>query len=145
MSNSHWVAIAALGLIVLCCVPGKESDQSVKFQQYYVAGQALYEAHCANCHQSDGTGLGRVYPPLQESDFIEKNFAEVICLMRYGLRGEILVNGVMYNQEMKGIPQLTDLEIAEIATYIGNSWNRTKGLVDVAEAGNLLLTCTAGK
>ncbi len=145
MSNNPWFAIAAMGFLVLCCVPGKESGKSVKFQQYYVAGQALYETHCANCHQSDGTGLGRVYPPLHKSDFVEKKFDEVICLMRYGQRGEILVNGVMYNQEMKGIPQLTDLEIAEIATYIGNSWNHTKGLVDVAEAGNLLLTCTEGK
>lgn len=145
MSNKHGVAIALLGLTVLCCVPGGDSSQSVKFQQYYVAGQALYITHCSNCHQADGTGLGRVYPPLHESDFIEKDFNEVICLMRYGQRGEILVNGVMYNQEMKGIPQLTDLEIAEIATYIGNSWNHSKGLIDVAEASNLLLTCTEGK
>jgi len=42
---------------------------------------------------------------------------------------------------MPGIPVLTDLEVAEIATYIYNSWEHQRGLVDVAEASRVLRVC----
>src|SRR5690242_19621245 len=89
-----------------------------KFQQYYNQGELLFQKNCANCHQKNGSGLGRLYPPLDSSDFMTKNFEDVVCLIRYGKKGELVVNGVSYNQPMPGIPTLTDLEIAEIATYI---------------------------
>jgi cytochrome c551 len=127
----------------IACVPGsdKSGDQSVKFQQYFVAGETLYQKHCANCHQVNGTGLGKVYPPLEKSDFMEKNFEEVVCLLKFGKKGEIWVNGSMYNQEMKGIPELTDLEVASITTYIYNSWSHKRGLVEVTETTVILNAC----
>lgn len=131
----------------IACVPGsdKREDQSVKFQQYFVAGEALYQKNCANCHQVNGTGLGKVYPPLEKSDFMEKNFEEVVCLLKFGKKGEIWVNGSMYNQEMKGIPELSNLEMAEIITYVYNSWGNSRGLVEVSEVDNLLLYCSEPK
>ena len=42
---------------------------------------------------------------------------------------------------MKGNPGLTDLEVAEIATYIYNTWSHNKGLIDVREVTPLLSTC----
>ncbi len=95
----------------------------------------------SNCHQNDGSGLGKLYPPLAKSDFLEKNLAEVICLIKYGRSGEVWVNGVMYNQPMKGTPALTELEIAEIATYIYNSWGNVHDMVEVTEVAALLSTC----
>src|SRR5688572_4753500 len=79
----------------------KHSD-SVKFQQYYVQGEQLYLKHCSNCHQANGAGLGLVYPPLNKSDFMEKNFEQVLCLMKYGVIGEIVVNGKTFVQPMPG-------------------------------------------
>jgi len=124
------------------CIPGNRKDKSVKFQQYYVEGEVLYKQHCANCHQTDGSGLGQVYPPLNKSDFMYDNFNEVICLIKNGRQGEILVNSVMYNQPMAGIPSLTDLEVAEIATYIYNSWNHDRGLVEIGEVSAILNQCS---
>jgi len=124
------------------CTPGNQRDKSVKFQQYYAEGEVLYKQHCANCHQADGTGLGRLYPPLNQSDYMDQNFLEVICLVKQGKEGELLVNGIMYNQPMKGIPALTDLEIAEIVTYIYNSWNHDRGLVEVGEVSAMLKQCS---
>jgi cytochrome c551 len=123
------------------CTPGNQKDKSVKFQQYYVEGEVLYKQHCANCHQTDGSGLGRVYPPINKSDFMDENLSDVICLIKNGKQGEILVNGVMYNQPMAGIPFLTDLEVAEIATYIYNTWSHQQGLLDVTMATSVLKGC----
>lgn len=113
----------------------------VKFQQYYVQGEQLYIRHCSNCHQKDGTGLGKLYPPLNKSDFMDNSVEEVICLIRNGRDGELKVNGVTYNQPMPPIPTLSDLEIAEISTYIYNTWEHSRGIVDVTTASRILQQC----
>jgi mono/diheme cytochrome c family protein len=112
-----------------------------KFQQYFAQGQTLYEKHCSNCHQKNGQGLGRVYPPLASSDFFGKNLNASLCIMKYGIQGEIIVNGKSFNKPMPGVPSLTELEIAEIATYIGNSWNHQMGLIDVAQTAKVIAAC----
>jgi cytochrome c551 len=106
---------------------------SVKFDQYFVHGEQLYIKNCSNCHQKNGTGLGLLYPPINGSDYLAQHKDEVICLMRNGKSGELIVNGKNFNKEMPAIPSLTDLEIAEIATYIYNSWGRDDGIIEVSE------------
>ena len=72
---------------------------------------------------------------------MEKNFEQVLCLMKYGVKGEITVNGKTFVQPMPGVQSLTDLEIAEIATYIYNSWEHERGIVDVSAASKVLSNC----
>ena len=61
--------------------------------------------------------------------------------MRNGKKGELIVNGKDFNQPMRGVASLTDLEIAEIATYIYNTWGNQRGIVDVKETTELLKSC----
>jgi cytochrome c551 len=72
---------------------------------------------------------------------MDNHFNDVICLIRNGKSGELVVNGKTYIQAMPGIPTLTDLEIAEISTYIYNTWSHQRGLVDVKEVSAILSTC----
>ncbi|QOI96254.1 MAG: cytochrome c [Flammeovirgaceae bacterium] len=138
MERNYWLLLTSL-LFVGC----GHSQEKNKFTNYYRQGEQLYIKHCSNCHQPNGTGLGRVYPPLHQSDYMKNNFKAVICLMKNGIDGPLLVNGKEFNQAMPGVPTLTDLEIAEIATYIYNSWEHKRGLVDVAEVSNVLRECTS--
>jgi cytochrome c551 len=117
------------------------SQKDQKLNRYFIQGEELYNKHCSNCHQKNGTGLGLVYPPVDVSDYLESNMADVICLIENGKRGELVVNGKSFNQPMPGNPLLTDLEIAEIATYLYNNWGREKGLIDVADVTAILSTC----
>jgi cytochrome c551 len=138
------IEVFLLVSVLLCsCTSRSENSTSYspKFQQYYVQGEILYRNHCSNCHQLNGKGLGRLYPPLDQSDFMDKNFEEVICIIKYGKQGYLLVNGVDYNMTMNSNPGLTELEVAEIATYIFNTWSNQKGLVDVRDVSHLLSTC----
>ncbi len=112
-----------------------------KFQQYFVEGEQLYNTHCSNCHQKNGKGLGLVYPPLAGSDYMDNNRDQVICLMKRGISGEIRVNDKSFNQTMPGVPSLTELEIAEIATFIYNSWGHQKGLVEMNTVARALQSC----
>jgi cytochrome c551 len=126
---------------VSCSLKKDQPQQTTKFDQYYIQGQILYTQHCSNCHQKNGRGLGLVYPPLDTSDYMVANRSEVICLIKNGKSGELVVNGKGYNQAMKGIPSLTDLEIAEISTYIYNTWSHQHGIIEVKEVSAVLATC----
>jgi mono/diheme cytochrome c family protein len=148
---SFFKEVPVVVLLLLCvnlfsCGPKKTEstnaqESSTKFQQYYVQGEKLYLMHCSNCHQKNGNGLGLVYPPLKQSDYMTQNVDEVLCLMRYGINGALTVNGKSYNQNMPGIPTLGDLEIAEIATYIYNTWGNNHGLIDVQQVTKIKKNC----
>ncbi len=135
MRNFFFFGSVSVVLMVWLVLQGCSSSnqRDTKFQQYYVSGEQLYVQHCSNCHQKNGSGLGLVYPPLAKSDYMEQNVEQVLCLMKYGQAGEISVNGNVYNKEMKGIFSLTDLEVAEIATYIYNTWQHEKGMIDISD------------
>jgi cytochrome c551 len=129
--------------LLASCTTKTDSQQTYapKFQQYYVQGEVLYKKHCSNCHQLNGKGLGRLYPPVDQSDFMDNHFDDVICTIKYGKQGLLVVNGVDYNMAMSGNAGLTELEVAEIATYLYNTWSHKKGLVDVKEVTQILSKC----
>jgi len=133
-----------LTLIAAGCVSKTGSngpETSAKFDQYFVHGEQLYINNCSNCHQKNGTGLGLLYPPINGSDYLLQNKDEVICLMRNGRSGELIVNGKSFNKEMPAMPLLSDLEIAEIATYIYNSWGNDEGIIEVSKVSSVLAQC----
>ena len=140
--NIFQLFLLSIGIWLSSCSPKQGTNQDgIKFQQYYIQGEKLFEQHCSNCHQKNGKGLGLVYPPLNQSDFIDGNQEKVICLIRYGISGELVVNGSQFNKEMPAIPSLTDLEIAEIITYLYNTWGRNEGILEVKEASKILENC----
>lgn len=146
------LTLSLAGICLVACITGcsppnnsNSDDRSTKFQQYYIQGEKLYTSHCSNCHQKNGKGLGRVYPPIDSSDYMIQNVEEVICLIKHGKEGELLVNGKLYNQGMPGVSSLTPLEIAEISTYIYNTWSNEHGLVDVKQVEIVLQDCITAK
>jgi hypothetical protein len=72
---------------------------------------------------------------------MQNNLDEVLCQMKYGKKGEITVNGITYNMEMKGVISLTELELAEIATYIYNSWDHQTGIIETDRVEKALAKC----
>jgi mono/diheme cytochrome c family protein len=134
-SHSLWLLLVLAG----CTHRGRED--SVKLAQYMAQGEVLYVKHCSNCHQKNGEGLAALYPPLARSDYLRDSLSAVICLIRNGISGELTVNGRTFNQPMPGVPTLTDLEVAEIVTYIGNSWGNETGLTPVKRVSDVAEGC----
>ena len=114
-------------------------SQDVKLKQYMAKGQELYQQNCNHCHQADGTGLAAVIPPLN-NDFSVKNKEFSICIIKNGLSGEIEVAGQKYYGNMPGVP-FTNLEIAELMTFINNSWGKTEGMTTVEQVEQALKNC----
>ncbi|HLF36221.1 MAG TPA: cytochrome c [Cyclobacteriaceae bacterium] len=100
-----------------------------KYLQYITAGKQLYLEHCGNCHQDDGAGLARLYPPLKNSDFMNADPERTLCIIKFGQRGMIKVNGVEFNMEMPSNSRLSGLELAEIATYVFSTFGNKPVLV----------------
>lgn len=140
--NQRWWA--GVGLLLAACLlalSACQSEEETKRQKYITEGIVLYRAYCANCHQNDGAGLAGLYPPVAGSDYLKANKRAVICSMRYGQQGPIVVNGKRYNRPMPAQPQLSALDIAEITTYIYSQWGDDKRLVTGKEAEAILAGC----
>ena len=158
MKNTAVLYRAAIVLLTLfvaiACTSGEEDGgiyegmdgkTKMKMIQYMRTGKQLYTQHCANCHQPDGSGLGALYPPLAKSDYLMKDPKQVACLIKNGQNGEITVNGVEYNQAMPPHKDLTNLEIAEIITFISNTWENKSGLHNVKVIEQVLQDCPTEK
>ncbi|UKJ05959.1 c-type cytochrome [Solitalea lacus] len=109
--------IAATVFMNVACSNPKE----IKDKQYYSEGLYLYQKYCQNCHMDSGKGLGELIPPLAGSDYLTKHTNQIACLIKNGKRNKMLVNGKEYDGIMPG-NNLSTIEIAEIITYITNSW-----------------------
>ncbi len=116
------------------------SRDQIRLKQYQVQGAKIYATYCANCHQQDGKGLASLYPPLAGSDYLLEDMARAACIIKNGQSKEIVVNGVTYNQMMPGNP-ITNLEIAEVLTYIGNAWGNEAGLIGVKDVDQWIDAC----
>ena len=92
------------------------------FEESISDGKLIYEDFCVQCHLNNGEGIEKIYPPLNNSDYLLQNIDKSIYSIKYGLKGEITVNGIKYNGVM--ISQgLEDIEIADVMNYITNSWD----------------------
>jgi len=88
-----------------------------------VDGKALYAAQCAACHQASGTGLPGVFPPLDGSEWVQGEPRVLANILLHGITGEITVKGNKYQGAMPAFPQLSDAELAGIASFIRSNWS----------------------
>ena len=88
-----------------------------------VDGKALYAAQCAACHQATGAGLPGVFPPLDGSEWVQGEPRVLANILLHGITGEITVKGNKYQGAMPAFPQLSDAELAGIASFIRGNWS----------------------
>lgn len=93
----------------------KDLKQSIK------DGEGVYSGFCMRCHLSQGEGVEGIYPPLADSNWLSEKRAKSIKAVKYGLKGEIEVNGKTYNNNMTSMG-LTDREVADVMNYIMNNF-----------------------
>jgi mono/diheme cytochrome c family protein len=90
-------------------------------------GEIVYRMHCLACHQSDGSGNPGMYPPLIETKTVNGDLDKLVEVILHGQSGEIEVKGEIYNQVMIPHNFLSDKEIADVLTYLRNSFGNTAG------------------
>ena len=100
-------------------------------------GVEIYSDFCASCHLEQGEGIAHTFPPLAQSDYLMENREASIRGVKYGQQGEIIVNGVTYNNIMAPLG-LDDQEVADVMNYIMNSWgNASERMVTLKEVESI--------
>ncbi len=99
------------------------------------AGEELFEAHCAVCHQADGEGLDGVARSLVGSRWALGGAGQAARIVLHGKEGEMLMPGLGST--------LSDEQIAATLTYVRRSWGNSADPITPAqvaeargEAGN---------
>jgi mono/diheme cytochrome c family protein len=98
-------------------------------------GKKVYETYCLACHQPDGTGVPNLNPPLVKTKWVLGDKKQLAKIILKGLKGgEIEIEGDQFHNPMP--PQesvLSDKEIADVLTYVRNSFGNKASLVTAAE------------
>jgi len=157
ITHDNWVAlIQDMGRYGLR-IPGDERDKIVGYLTTYlgpnppkaspasapparaaVDGKDVYARQCTSCHQAEGSGLPKTFPPLADNPdlFIDRLFPVYVVLN--GLEGSATVKGEHYQGAMPPFDHLSDAEVAAVVGYIRNAWNNDKfkpaGFADVDAA-----------
>ncbi|WP_267740352.1 copper-containing nitrite reductase [Myroides injenensis] len=108
--------------------PKKEIIENKTVAQQINDGKNIFTRTCFACHQSEGQGIEGIFPPLAKSDYLNADVNRAIKTVINGLQGEITVNNVKYNSIMTS-QNLSDQEIADVLTYVYNSWGNNKKVV----------------
>jgi len=95
-------------------------------------GKKVYDTNCAACHQPNGEGIPRAFPPLANADYLNADKKRAIDAVVHGLEGKIIVNGQEYDSVMPAW-SLSDDDVANVMTYIYNSWGNSGKDVSAAE------------
>lgn len=110
-------------------IPAKSLAEKMEF------GKNIYMQTCFACHQGEGQGIANAFPPLAKSDYLNADVNRAIDIVLYGLSGEITVNGNKYNSVMTA-QSLSDEEVANVLTYVYNSWGNSGADVTPAMVKN---------
>ncbi|KQM80567.1 cytochrome c oxidase subunit II [Xylophilus sp. Leaf220] len=87
-------------------------------------GEKVYAANCAACHQANGKGAG----PIKALDG-----SPVVLAENHNEQIDVLLKGRM-DKGMPSWKQLSDTDIAAVATYTKNNWsNKTGQLIQPSE------------
>jgi cytochrome c oxidase subunit II len=121
-----WVRTMTAGKVnAVNMLPNKRWTKSELLQK----GRQVYAAHCAACHQPSGQGLPPLYPALQNNKMVLGAVDDSIKMLLQGVSGTAMQSFA---------DQLTDEEIAAVATYIRNSFgNNAADIAQPNEVGEM--------
>jgi mono/diheme cytochrome c family protein len=134
------LVLSVSALLSLLVYNGCQSDSQIEFSRYYSAGQVIYQSRCQNCHGTQGQGLAALIPPLTDTAYLRANERNLACFLKNGLKVPISINGKTFVGEMPP-SNLAPMEIAQVLTYVRNTFGNKSGLYNVTATGADLKRC----
>lgn len=96
-------------------------------------GKAVYTQYCMPCHQADGGGVQNLNPPLIKTTYVLGDQKRLINIVLKGLNEEIEVDGDFYANPMPALSFLTDQQVADVLTYVRNSFGNKASVITPAQ------------
>lgn len=96
-------------------------------------GQKVYLQYCLSCHQMDGGGVPNMNPPLVKTTYVLGDKVRLIKIVLNGFAQNVDIDGQSYSNTMPPQNMLKEQEIADVLTYVRNSFTNKASAVKVAE------------
>jgi mono/diheme cytochrome c family protein len=100
-------------------------------------GKKLYEQYCLTCHQADGGGVPKLNPPLISTSYVTGDKQKLVQWVLKGSTENVPIDGKYYSNNMPPQAYLKDDEIADILTYIRNSFGNKASAITAAEVKSI--------
>jgi cytochrome c len=95
-------------------------------------GEIVYKKYCISCHQADGGGVPHMNPPLINTSYVLGDKEQLIKIILNGLNNT-RIEEKTYTNPMPPLKTLKDQEIADVLTFVRNSFGNKASAVTVAE------------
>ncbi|HNP22791.1 MAG TPA: cytochrome c [Panacibacter sp.] len=103
-------------------------------------GKTVFETYCLTCHQEDGTGVPKLNPPLIKTSYVTGDKRKIITWVLSGTTEKIEIDGEYYSNNMPPQNYLKDQEIADVLTYIRNSFGNKSSAISATDVKNVRAT-----
>ncbi len=114
--NKILVIIPALSIVMVAFATSQIDKATM------ARGGRVYAQYCASCHQVDGGGVPGLNPPLERTSWVTGSKTRLIRIVLKGMNTHEEIAGETYNNTMAPHNHLTDQQIADVLTYIRNSF-----------------------
>jgi len=135
--------VIVLFIVLMCCnclkaqVRHKYKSVRAKLALSIANGQVVYTQNCATCHQVDGHGVQNMNPPLIQTNYVLGDKTKLIKIVLNGFNEDVEINGNSYSNTMPSHDFLKDQQIADVLTYIRNSFTNKASAVSAVMVKNL--------
>jgi len=96
-------------------------------------GKVVYTKNCLSCHFADGGGVPNMNPPLVKTSYVLGDKTKLIKVVLNGFAQNVEIDGETYSNNMAPHNFLSDQEIADVLTYVRNSFGNKASAIKAAE------------
>ena len=111
----------------------KTANASGNVQLSVSRGEAVYQTYCLSCHQTDGSGVPNLNPPLIQNDWVLGPKNRLIDQVLQGSHGKVEIDGETFHNTMPPMGHLTDQQIADVITYVRKSFGNNASVATPGE------------
>ena len=106
---------------------------AVHLKTSIAAGRKVFAQYCVSCHQVDGLGVPHMNPPLAKTTYVLGDKTKLIKIVLNGFNEDVEINGETYSNSMASHDFLKDQEIADVLTYVRNSFGNKASAITPAQ------------
>lgn len=136
------VIVLVFSLILLCAglyylFKEHGKPQGENMQASVFNGKKVYTQVCLACHMADGGGVPHMNPPLNNTSYVLGDKTALIKIVLNGFNEDVQINGKTYSNNMTPHADLSDQQVANVLTYVRNSFGNKASMVTAAEVKNV--------
>lgn len=125
--------LALIIVIIFYLTAQTKAPQPANNKASIARGQLVYRKACLSCHMADGGGVPHMNPPLTQTSYILGDESKIIYIVLHGMIDRVPIEDEYYSNNMAAHTDLNNQQIADVLTYVRNSFGNKASAVTIAE------------